>query len=333
MSFIQSLPKIELHCHLDGSVRPDTLKELSMLEGLIQDEDLIHFESLIKVPEACDSLVEYLKCFKLPIGIMQSASNLERIARELVEDVAVTGVKYIEVRYAPHLHMDKGLSFETIVESVLNGLKAGEAATGTMARLILCCMRHLPVETSLEVVKLGHPYLGKGVVAVDLAGDEHNFPPELHEEAFHLAKALGYKITIHAGETGIGKNVTTAISNLHADRIGHGLFIKDDAEARTIVENHRIPLEMCPTSNVQTKGVSEYEAHPIVNFLRDGLPITLNTDNMTVSGITLNSEADLLESKLHATEADFWQLYENAIEAAFANEAEKQLLRSYLPNR
>lgn len=333
MSFIHALPKIELHCHLDGSVRPDTLKELSVMEGLIQDEDLIHFEALIKVPEDCTSLVEYLKCFKLPIGVMQNQTSLERIARELVEDVAATGVKYIEVRFAPHLHMEKGLSFEAVVESVLKGLQAGEAATGTMARLILCCMRHLPLETSLEVVKLGHPYLGKGVVAVDLAGDEHNFPPELHEEAFHLAKALGYKITVHAGETGIGKNVTTAIRSLHADRIGHGLFIKDDPDAKAIVESHRIPLEMCPTSNVQTRGVANYETHPIVSFLREGLPITLNTDNMTVSGITLNTEGEMLENRLQAVESDFWLLYENAIEASFASETEKAVLRSYMPTK
>lgn len=333
MSFIHALPKIELHCHLDGSVRPETIKELGLKEGLIKEEQLETFESLIHVPESCDSLVTYLKCFQLPIGIMQSEVHLERIAKELVEDVAATGVKYIEVRFAPHLHMEKGLSFQTIVESVLKGLKAGEAATGTMARLILCCMRHFPVETSLEVVKLGHAYLGKGVVAVDLAGDEHNFPPELHEEAFHLAKALGYKITIHAGETGIGKNVTTAITRLHADRIGHGLFIKDDSEAYACVKTHRVPLEMCPTSNVQTKGVSSYETHPIVDFLRKDMPATLNTDNMTVSNITLNTECEHLVNSLEATEADFWMLYANSIEASFASESEKAQLRNYIPSK
>lgn len=331
MSFINELPKIELHCHLDGSVRPKTLKELGVKAGLVTEEALTDFEQLIHVPESCDSLVTYLKCFALPIGILQTEESLERVARELVEDVAVTGVKYIEVRFAPHLHMEKGLPFNAIVESVLRGLKAGETKTGTMARLILCCMRHLPLETSLEVVKLGHPYLGKGVVAVDLAGDEHNYPPELHEEAFHLAKALGYKITIHAGETGIGKNVTTAITQLHADRIGHGLFIKDDSEAYDCVKTHQIPLEMCPTSNVQTKGVSSYTTHPIAEFLRDGMPATLNTDNMTVSNITLNTECAHLETEMAVSHEEFWKLYHNSVNASFATESEKELLKSFMP--
>ena len=322
------LPKIELHCHLDGSVRPSTLYELALIEGLIESIDMAHFQTLIQVPDACDSLVTYLKCFDLPIGVMQSAENIKRIAAELVEDVAATGVKYIEVRFAPHLLMNKGLDFASIVDSALSGLKIGEAKTGTIARLILCCMRHLPVEKSIEVVTLGLPYLGHGVVAVDLAGDEHHYPPEIHEEAFSLAKKLGYKITIHAGETGIGANVTASIDKLHADRIGHGLFIKDDSQAYERIVQTRTPLEMCPTSNVQTKGVVSHAVHPILNFLKDGLPITLNTDNMTVSNITLNTEFDQLEKALGANLNDYWQFYQNAIDASFATALEKEYLRS-----
>lgn len=325
------LPKIELHCHLDGSVRSTTLKELSIKEGLIDLASIDSFESHIRVPENCDSLVTYLKCFAIPIAVMQTREHLKRISKELIEDVAATGVKYIEVRFAPHLHMEKGLSYNDIVESVLAGLKEGESSTGTIARLILCCMRHLPVEKSIEVVELGLPYLGKGVVAVDLAGDEHNFPPELHEKAFSLAKSLGFKITIHAGETGIGANVSTAIEMLHANRIGHGLFIKDDAYAYNLVKSSKTTLEMCPSSNIQTKGVSTYEEHPILDFLKSDLLSTLNTDNMTVSNITLNTEFAHLETSLNATIEDYWQFYENAIEAAFATEEEKAYLRSFLP--
>lgn len=331
MSYIQTFPKIELHCHLDGSVRPETLKELALKLDLIQTADLGHFDSLIRVPDNCDSLVTYLKCFSLPIAVMQTAEHLERIACELVEDVAATGVKYIEVRFAPHFHMAQGLDFDSVVSSVLKGLSRGEAQTGTLARLILCCMRHLPVEKSLEVVELGFPYLGRGVVAVDLAGDEHNYPPELHEAAFQRAKELGYKITIHAGETGIGANVSTSISRLFADRIGHGLFIKDDQAAYNLVKANEIPLEMCPTSNLQTMAIAAYKEHPILAFLGDGLKATLNTDNMTVSAINQIMEYRHLQSQLDLTEAQAWRLYENGIEAAFATEAEKDHLRSFLP--
>lgn len=322
------LPKIELHCHLDGSVRPSTLYELALAERLIQPIDMADFQTLIQVPDDCDSLTTYLKCFDLPIAVMQSTDNIQRIAAELVEDVAATGVKYIEVRFAPHLLMNKGLDFASIVESALSGLKIGEAKTGTIARLILCCMRHLPVEKSIEVVTLGLPYLGQGVVGVDLAGDEHHYPPEIHEKAFCLAKELGYKITVHAGETGIGANVTASIEKLHADRIGHGLFIKDDLMAYEKVHQTRTPLEMCPTSNVQTKGAISHADHPILNFLNAGLPITLNTDNMTVSNITLNTEFAQLEKALGADLKDYWQFYENAIDASFATALEKEYLRS-----
>lgn len=331
MKYIQTFPKIELHCHLDGSVRPETLKTLALELNLIQPADLDRFDSLIRVPDNCDSLVTYLKCFSLPIAVMQTAEHLERIACELVEDAAATGVKYIEVRFAPHFHMAQGLDFDSVVTSVLKGLGRGEAQTGTLARLILCCMRHLPVEKSLEVVEMGYPYLGRGVVAVDLAGDEHNYPPELHEAAFKRAKELGYKITIHAGETGIGANVSTAVNHLFADRIGHGLFIKDDPAAYALVKANQVPLEMCPTSNLQTMGIAAYKDHPILRFLQDGLATTVNTDNMTVSATHQTAEYQHLQRHLNLTLDQAWRLYENGIDAAFATEAEKDHLRSFLP--
>lgn len=330
-NILLNLPKIELHCHLDGSVKPDTLRQLALESGNIDPEALNNLESLMRAPVSCQSLVEYIACFKLPISLMQTESELERIAHELILEVASQGVKYIEVRFAPHFHMEKGLTFEQIVEAVLRGLKKGEEQTGTMNGLILCCMRHLPVEKSIEVVSKGHKYLGKGVVAVDLAGDEHNYPPELHKEAFDLAKELGYHITIHAGETGIAQNVTTSIESLHAERIGHGLYIKDDATAYGTVKSRGVALEMCPTSNIQTKAVSSYEEHPLLAFLKDGLKVTLNTDNMTVSDINLPKELAYMKPYMEAFETQYWALYKNAVNASFATEIQKQILMDFIP--
>lgn len=328
---LSDIPKIELHCHLDGSVRPETLRELAQTSGMVSEADLNRLEELMRAPVSCQSLVEYIACFKLPISLMQTEAHLERIARELIEDVSSQGVRYIEVRFAPQFHMSEGLSFEQVVSAVLKGLRMGEETTGTIAQLILCCMRHLPVENSIDLVKRAHPFLGHGVVAVDLAGDEHNFAPELHEEAFLLAKRLGFKITIHAGETGIGKNVTTSIQKLGADRIGHGLFIKDDPEAYALVKETGVLLEMCPTSNIQTRAVGSYQEHPFLSFLEDGLSVSLNTDNMTVSDVTLVKELDHLRPFMNDFYAQYFKSYRNALKACFATETQKQLLESYIP--
>lgn len=327
---LQNIPKIELHCHLDGSIRPSTLFELAKALSLDENMSFDAFEKRIHVDENCQSLVDYLKCFELPIQVMQTKANLSRIATELIEDVSKTNVKYIEVRFAPHLHLDKGLTFEEVVSSVLEGLERGKALTGTRYNLILCCMRHLPPSISMEVVNQGLPFLGKGVVAIDLAGDEAHYPPNLHAEAFQLAKDLGYHITVHAGETGSAQNVLDAIENLRAERIGHGLALKDDVNAYAMVKKSGTPLEMCPTSNLQTQGVKSISEHPILRFLKDGLQATLNTDNMTVSGITLESECFCLSEDLGLQSEDVWLLYENALEASFASESDKEFLRSFL---
>lgn len=329
MDFL-NIPKIELHCHLDGSIRPSTLFEMAVSLGITDETTLETFIPLIRVTENCTSLVDYLKCFSLPIQVMQTRESLERIARELIEDVAMTNVKYIEVRFAPHFHMEKGLTFEQVVSSVLKGLEEGRSLTGTRSNLILCCMRHMSLSTSMEVVELGLPFLGKGVVAIDLAGDEAHFPPNLHAPAFQKAKALGYHITVHAGETGNAQNVIAAIENLYAERIGHGLAIKDEATAYAFVKKAHIPLEMCPTSNVQTQGVKRFSEHPILRFMKDGIQTTLNTDNMTVSGITLESEYDCLCKDLDADVEDRLLLYKNALEASFASEEDKTYLRSFI---
>jgi adenosine deaminase len=326
---IKEMPKIELHCHIDGSVRPLTAYELALEEGLISED--ITFEEVekrLKVTDKCDSLVDYLTKFDIPIGIMQKSENIERILYEVIEDASKTNVKYIELRFAPHLSMKGGLNFDEVLDAAIKGLKRAQSATGTYANLILCCMRHYSPEKSVELVYNAKKYLNKGVVAIDLAGDEHNFPPELHKEAFDLAKDLGFHITVHAGETGIGENITKSIEILHAERIGHGVYAKNNKIAYDLLKEKNITLEMCPTSNIQTRAVDSYENHPIKSFLMDGIKSTINTDNMTVSNINLNEEYAILEKHLKFTKADFQVAYLNSVEASFAtDEIKKELLK------
>lgn len=331
MTNLKDLPKIELHCHLDGSVRPSTVLELAQKNGItLPTYNLEELKTYLQVPDDCPSLKVYLERFALPNAVMQSQDNLYRITSELIEDVAADGVKYIEIRFAPRLHMQEGLSFDEIVTSVLRAIQEAPEKHGIYANLILCCMRHEDVKYSIEVVEAGRKFLGKGVVAVDLAGNEHEFPPELHKAAFDLAKAYGYHITVHAGETGIGENVEKSINLLHAERIGHGLFCKDVPTSYDLVKSHAIPLELCPVSNLHTKAVPEYSAHPFNAFYEDGIQVTLNTDNMTVSNITQTDEYENLAKFFDFNADNFKQIYLNSVEAAFASNEIKMHLKELI---
>ena len=329
MTNFKKLPKVELHCHLDGSVRPETILELAGQDNIdLPTYNLEDLKSYLQVPDDCPSLKVYLERFALPNVVMQTADNIYRVTSELLADVANDGVQYIEIRFAPRLHMAKGLSFDQIVESVLKAILEAPDKYGIHANLILCCMRHESVQHSIEVVEAGRKYLGKGVVAVDLAGNEHDFPPELHKEAFDLAKEYGYHITIHAGETGIGENVEKSIKLLHAERIGHGLFCKDVPSSYNLVKSKQIPLEVCPISNLHTKAVPSYGEHPIGAFYKDNVFVTINTDNMTVSNITQTGEYEHLNKHFDFNEDIFKEIYLKSVEASFASNEVKKHLRS-----
>ncbi|WP_430883697.1 adenosine deaminase [Fusibacter sp. JL216-2] len=329
MTNLKMLPKVELHCHLDGSVRPETILELAKQDGIeLPTYNLEDLKAYLQVPDDCPSLKVYLERFALPNAVMQNGDNIRRITDELLSDVAEDGVKYIEIRFAPRLHMAKGLTFDEIVESVLSAIRTAPEKYGIYANLILCCMRHEDVKHSIEVVKSGRKFLGKGVVAVDLAGNEHDYPPELHKAAFDLAKDYGYHITVHAGETGIGENVEKSIELLHAERIGHGLFCKNVPSSYALVKSKQIPLEMCPVSNLHTKAVPSYAEHPIGDFYKDDVFVTINTDNMTVSNITQTEEYEHLAKNFDFNEDIFTDIYLKSVEASFASNDIKEHLRS-----
>lgn len=330
MRAIELLPKVELHYHLDGGLRPSTVRELAFEEGiplLDQEEELLR---LLRVTNDCASLFEYLEKFQLPAALLQTAANLERVTYEAVEDASKANVKYIEIRFAPQLHVEKGLSLEKTVSAVLAGMKAGEQASGTIARLILICLRNHPIEMNWQVLEQAKAFFGKGVVGIDLAGDEAGFPPELHQAVFEEAHRLGIPITIHAGEAAGAENIRTSIASLHACRIGHGVRLEQDPALLQVVREQRIALEMCLSSNIQTKASPSWDAHPIRRYYDQDLTVTVNTDNTTVSNTTLNTEYERLMHYHDFRIDELQRMNAYAIEASFAEEEIKwKLMREF----
>lgn len=324
---IHRIPKVELHCHLDGSVRPTTILELSRKDDIeLPMEDFKNFNQAFQVMGTCKSLKEYLNKFQYPLAVMQKKENIKRIVVELLEDCNKDGIRYIEIRFAPFSHTAEGLSPEEIVEAVLEAMREGENKYNIFSGLILCCMRHAAVSESLKVVALAKKYMNLGVIAIDLAGNESDFPPELHKEAFDAAYEKGINITVHAGETGIFQNIIKSINILHAVRIGHGLSaIKDEGTMEQLIKNH-IPLEMCPTSNVNTNAVASLREHPIRKLLNNGVKITLSTDNRTVSNVTLEEEYMRLIREQGFTFEEIKKVIKNGIDASFLEDSKKKLI-------
>lgn len=328
---LKKLPKIELHCHLDGSVRPNTIIEIAKAENIeLPSSNVEDITNLVKVPLDCTSLVEYLKRFDLPNRVMQSRESLKRVTFELLEDASNENIKYMEIRFAPMLHILKGLSIKEVIESVIEAMKEAEKMYHIKSNLILSCMRTMSEKEALLVVNEGREFLNNGVVAIDLCGPELEGFSNEFKDAIELAKEYGYRVTIHAGEAASGINVLEAVNILGAERIGHGVGIKDIEEAYEIVKNNNIVLEMCPTSNVNTKAVNNYKEHPFYKFYEDGVRVTLNTDNRTVSDIDLTNEFDVIFKNFNMDIKDYNNIYLDTVDATFADNETKNWLRSFI---
>lgn len=325
------LPKIELHCHLDGSLRTDTVLEIARKEKIqLPTYDKHQLSRELRVPENCTSLVEYLNRFNIPIKIMQSKESLRRVAFELMEDAAKEGVKYIEIRFAPVLHTEGGLTIAQVIQNVIEGMRAGEKAFGIYGNIILSCLRHRGPSSAAMVIEAGKEFLGKGVVAIDLCGaEEEGFAKNFVSE-IALAKAYGYRVTIHAGETGFASNVEEAVSLLGAERIGHGVSVENIREAYDLVKKKGILLEMCPTSNLHTKITKTYEEHPILKYFRDGIKVSFNTDNRTVSDTSVTNECMKINEAIGLTMEEYKIIYIDSVEAAFASEKVKDELKKLI---
>ena len=325
-SKLRQLPKAELHCHLDGSVRPSTLLELGR-EARVQmpkhtPEELAEF---MRVDDA-RTLEDYLRRFDVTVSVMQTEEALERIAYELAEDAAEDGVRYIEIRNAPILNVVHGLTVVQAIEAPLRGLRRAEKDFGIIGRFIVCALRHFTPEDSLEMAKLAVEFKNEGVVAFDLAGGEKGNPAARHVAAFRYAREHDLAVTVHAGEGDGPESVREAVHVCGANRIGHGTRLIEDAELTQYVNDRRIALEVCLTSNVQTRVADSYEAHPLREYFDRGLNVTLNTDNRLMSGTTLTDEYVHAAEQLGFTVDELAGIALNGFESAFLPWEERLML-------
>jgi adenosine deaminase len=287
---LRRLPKAELHCHLDGSVRPATLIDLGReYRQPMPSDDPESLAAYMRVDDA-RHLEDYLARFEITLSVMQTADALERIAYELSIDAARDGVRYIEVRYAPVLNVRRGLSLGEAVEAPLRGLARAEREGGAMGRVIVCALRNLTPDVSLELARLAVGYKDRGVVAFDLAGGELGNPASAHADAFAYAREHDLPCTCHAGEGADASSVREAVHVCGAHRIGHATRLIEDESLTNYVNDRRIALEICLTSNVQTRAVASYEEHPLREYYDRGMNVVLNTDNRLMSGTTLTDE-------------------------------------------
>jgi adenosine deaminase len=318
LEVFQKLPKTDLHVHLDGSLRLSTILDLAQKQKVelpAHDEDGLR--KAMNLGKNCGSLVEYLKAFDVTLRVMQTADALTRIAYELAEDAAQENVKYMEVRYSPMLHTRRGLRLTTVVEAVLEGLRAAQQDFRIESNVILCGIRNVSPESSLEMAELAVAYKGRGVVGFDLAGAEYDHPAKHHKAAFQLVRDNNINVTIHAGEAYGPQSIHQALHVCGAHRIGHGCRLREDGDLLHYVNDHRIPLECCPSSNVQTGAIRDLASHPLKLYFALGLRVTVNTDNRLVTDTTVSKELWLAHKEMGLSFADIKQIITSGFKSAF----------------
>ncbi|HYE96285.1 MAG TPA: adenosine deaminase [Rubricoccaceae bacterium] len=286
-------PKAELHCHLDGSLRLATLLDLAAQQGklgLLPAQDEAGLTAELEKIDASATLEEYLAWFGYSIPLLQTRDALHRAAYEMAEDAARENVRYLEVRYGPILHTEEGLTLDAVSDAVLAGLKDAERDFGVKTGVIVCGLRDRYESASLAQAELAVRHRERGVVGFDLAGGERGNPADLHGAAFYHARKHLLNITIHAGESFGPASIRQALFKCGAHRIGHGVTLGQDPDLLRYFVDRQIPLEVCPTSNVQTHVVAGYEAHPVAEYVRAGVPVTINTDSRLFSHTTVTDE-------------------------------------------
>lgn len=304
---------VDLHLHLDGSLSVDIIRKLADVQQILLTESDAELQKKLQVEEGCTSLNEYLTKFDFPLTFLQTKEGIAESVFLLQEELKKEGISYAEIRFAPQLHLQKGLTQDEVVESAVKGLERSDIP----AALILCCMRGREVrEQNMETVRMAGKYLGKGVCALDLAGAEALFPTEDYEREFVLAKELGIPFTIHAGEAAGPESVRRAVA-FGAKRIGHGVRAHEDAELMKELAEKGIVLELCPTSNLNTAIFSDIKEYPLRKLMDAGVRVTINTDNRMVSNTTLEKEYILLKETFSLTQMEVETLMKNGAEASF----------------
>ena len=310
---------IDLHLHLDGSLSLKTVRQLAAMQNVAvpeRDEELLR---KLQVGPNCRDLNEYLEKFGFPCSLMQTPEAITLTVANLCGELMEQGLLYAEIRFAPQLHILGGLTQTQVVQAAVDGLNVHPFR----ANLILCCMRGVGNDReNLETVEIAPQFLGKGVCAVDLAGAEALFPTEDFRELFRVVEEKHIPRTIHAGEACGPESVWKALE-FGAQRLGHGVRSLEDPELIRHLVQQGVPLELCPTSNLNTCIFEKMEDYPLVQLMEAGVAVTVNTDNITVSGVTLESEMEKMEKVFHLTEAHFKTLAQNAARASFASPEDK----------
>ena len=319
---------IDLHLHLDGSLSPEDVLYLADTAGIpLPAKTADTLRPLLQVEPDCRNLGEYLEKFHLPLQVLQTEKTIALSVYLLLKRLSSQGLCYAEIRFAPQLHQDCGLRQLQVVAAAVAGLNKAVAEFSMPAQLILCCMRgdnnH---DANIETVRAAKEFLGKGVCALDLAGNEFAYPTENFAQVFHLAKTMEIPFIIHAGEAADATSVWQAL-RLGARRIGHGIHAIADPSLVDKLAKDRVPLELCFTSNLQTKAVQQPQDYPLRAFLTQGIPVTINTDNMTVSGTDLRREYRLLQGQFGLSVDTLQEIACNAADSAFIAEAQAGKLK------
>jgi adenosine deaminase len=325
---LEAMPKAELHLHLDGSLRVDTALELARTRGVDAPADWAGMYGSLVAPERSTDQAELLRAFDLPIALMQDAEALERITGELVAAKAADNVRYVEIRWGPLLHVARGLSLADGIAAVCRGAREAADRTATTVRLSCTALRsHDPADNEV-LAETASRFVDQGLTGWDLAGPEAAYPDPLdHARAFEAARAGGLRITIHAGEWGGAAQVRRALA-VEPERIAHGPLAIEDAELCRELAVREITLDLCPTSNVQAGIVESEAAHPLAALHRAGVPVTLSTDDTTVSDITLSEEYFRAVEQNGLTLPELWTIDRHALDVAFADEVSLATLRA-----
>src|SRR5688572_19712932 len=321
---LRALPKTDLHCHLDGSLRLKTILELAEQQKIkLPAEDEAGLAKMLQ-GRVCRSLEEYLVAFDVTLSVMQTEEALYRSAYELAVDAAAENVRYLEARYSPALHLQKGLKMTTVIDAVLEGLRDAKRKVGIKYGVIVCGIRHINPQTSMRLAELCVAYKNRGVIGFDLAGAEYNFPAKDHKDAFLLILKNNVNCTAHAGEAYGPESVSQAIHYLGAHRIGHGTRLREDGDLLNYVNDHRIPMEVCPSSNVQTGAVPDLASHPLRFYFDYGLRVTINTDNRLITDTTVTKELWLAHREMGMSLEDLVTIIVSGFKSAFLPFREKQ---------
>ena len=326
---VQAMPKAELHLHLDGCVRPQTALDLAAQFGIDAPRTWDGMFDALVAPAHPGSQAELLKSFALPLQLMQFPEALTRITTDLVEDKAADNVRYMELKWAPAMHLEAGLSLEDVIATVAAAVAAAADRLGVVVRLTVVAMRSADPAANVSVAHAAVRHRDVGVTGFDLAGFEAAHPdPTIHAEAFEVARAGGLGLTVHAGELLDDGALVWRALELLPQRFAHGACAANDPTLVAELIERGVTLDLCPTSNVQAGTVATFADHPLVALLRSGVPVTINTDDTTISDVTLSEEWLSCIGELGLTLPELWACNLHALDAAFVDEPTRALLRA-----